>query len=254
MKTLRLTVGGVARHGRLDGEAVALLDGDPIAGAARDTGERVPLDGADLLPPCTPSKIVGVGLNYRAHAVETGKPIPDEPLLFMKPPSALLAHGRPIARPRGYARVDYEGELAVVIGRRARRISDGEALAHLYGLTILNDVTVRELQKKDGQFTRAKGFDTFCPLGPWIATGLDPRDLRIQTRLGGVTRQDSRTSDMVFAVPRIVSFVSHVMTLEPGDVITTGTPSGHGNLTPGDTVEIEIEGIGTLRNPVEESR
>jgi 2-keto-4-pentenoate hydratase/2-oxohepta-3-ene-1,7-dioic acid hydratase in catechol pathway len=197
-----------------------------------------------------PSKIVCIGTNYRAHAVEMGKPLPDEPLLFMKPPSALIGPGEAIVRPPGYQRVDHEGELAVVIGRRARRVERGRALEHVAGFTCLNDVTVRDLQKKDVQFTRAKGFDTFCPVGPRVVPGLDPSALRIETRVNGQVRQSSTTADLIFDVPTLIAFVSGVMTLEEGDLLSTGTPSGVGNLEPGDRVEIEIEGIGVLENPV----
>jgi 2-keto-4-pentenoate hydratase/2-oxohepta-3-ene-1,7-dioic acid hydratase in catechol pathway len=212
-----------------------------LCAAGADTGELV-----DLVP----SKIVGIGQNYRAHAAEMGKGLPEEPLMFLKPRTALLRAGEPIERPAGYDRVDFEGELGVVIGRRARRVVRARALDVVLGFTCVNDVTVRDLQKKDGQWTRAKGFDTFCPLGPRIVSGLDPSDLRITTRVNGVTRQDSSTSDMIFDVPTLIEFVSAHMTLEPGDVITTGTPSGVGNLAPGDVVEIEIAGIGILRSPV----
>jgi len=197
-----------------------------------------------------PSKIVGVGLNYRAHAAEMGKPLPEEPLLFLKPPSALIGPGTAIVRPPGYARVDFEGELCVVIGKRASRVSREQALDHVRGYTVMNDVTVRDLQKKDIQYTRAKGFDSFAPCGPRVAEGLDPSRLAIVTRLNGETRQKSTTADLIFDVPFLVAFISRVMTLEEGDLITTGTPPGVGNLTPGDTVEIEIEGIGVLGNPV----
>jgi 2-keto-4-pentenoate hydratase/2-oxohepta-3-ene-1,7-dioic acid hydratase in catechol pathway len=206
--------------------------------------------GAESQIDLVPSKIIGIGTNYRAHALEMKKPIPDEPLLFLKPLSAVIADGDAIARPPGYARVDYEGELGVVIGQRARRVSREAALEVVMGFTCVNDVTVRDLQAKDVQFTRAKSFDTFCPIGPRIVAGLDPRNLRIVTRLNGEVRQDSTTADLIFDVPALIAFVSSVMTLEPGDVISTGTPSGVGNLTPGDTVEVEIEGIGTLRNTV----
>jgi len=206
--------------------------------------------GRPAAPTIAPTKIVGVGLNYRAHAAEMGKPLPEEPLLFLKPPSAMIGPGTPIVRPAGYARVDYEGELCIVIGKRASRVTRERALDHVRGYTILNDVTVRDLQKKDVQYTRAKGFDTFCPVGPRVAEGLDPSRLAIATRLNGQTKQSSTTGDMIFDVPYIVAFVSRVMTLEEGDLITTGTPPGVGNLTPGDTVEIEIEGIGVLANPV----
>ena len=217
---------------------------------------RVPLvsaehgAGAPQVIDLHPTKIVCIGANYRAHVAEMGKQVPDEPVLFMKPPSALLPPGEPIVRPRGYQRVDFEGELALVIGRRARRVSAARALDHVLGLTAVNDVTVRDLQNKDGQWTRAKGFDSFCPLGPRIVGGLDPADLRITTRVNGETRQDSRTSDLIFPVRFLIEFISRHMTLEPGDVISTGTPSGVGNLAPGDRVAIEIEGIGVLENPV----
>jgi 2-keto-4-pentenoate hydratase/2-oxohepta-3-ene-1,7-dioic acid hydratase in catechol pathway len=204
------------------------------------------LDSIDLVP----SKIIGIGQNYRAHAAEMGKPIPEEPLMFLKAPSALIAEGTAIERPGGYDRVDFEGELGVVIGTRAQRVSREAALEHVLGFTCVNDVTVRDLQKKDVQFTRAKGFDTFCPIGPRIVAGLDPTNLRIQTRVNGVVKQDSSTSDMIFDVVTLIAFCSEHMTLEVGDVISTGTPAGVGNLAPGDVVEIEIEGIGVLKNPV----
>lgn len=197
-----------------------------------------------------PGKIIGIGQNYRAHAAEMGKGIPEEPLMFLKPPSAIGFDGAPIERPSGYERVDYEGELGVVIGKRAQRVSRANALDFVRGFTCVNDVTVRDLQKKDGQWTRAKGFDTFCPIGPRVVPGLDPTNLRITTRVNGVVKQDSSTSDMIFDVATLIEFVSRHMTLEPGDLITTGTPSGVGNLNVGDVVEVEIAGIGVLRNPV----
>ena len=193
-----------------------------------------------------PTKILGIGVNYHAHATEMGKQPPDEPLVFLKPPSAMMADGGAIVRPRGYERVDYEGELAVVMGRRGRRIAVEDALDYVLGYTCLLDITVRDLQKRDGQWARAKGFDTFCPLGPRIVAGLDPSDLHLTTRVNGTVRQDSSTSDLIFSVPMIISFISKAMTLEPGDVITTGTPSGVGNLEIDDEVEVEIQGIGTL--------
>ena len=197
-----------------------------------------------------PSKVIGIGTNYRAHAVEMGKGIPSEPLMFLKPPSAIIASEAPIARPGGYTRVDYEGELGVVIGKRAANVSRDHALEYVEGFTCVNDVTVRDLQVKDGQWTRAKGFDTFCPVGPRVVAGLDPSNLRITTRVNGAIKQDSTTSDLIFDVPTLIAFCSAHMTLEPGDLITTGTPAGVGNLTVGDVVEVEIEGIGVLRNPV----
>jgi 2-keto-4-pentenoate hydratase/2-oxohepta-3-ene-1,7-dioic acid hydratase in catechol pathway len=197
-----------------------------------------------------PSKIVAIGQNYRAHALEMGKGIPAEPLIFLKAPSALLGDGEAIERPPSYARVDYEGELGVVIGARARRVSKEAALDHVLGYTCVNDVTVRELQQRDGQWARAKSFDTFCPVGPRIVGGLDPRDLRITTRVNGAVRQDSSTSDLIFDVATLIAFVSEHMTLEPGDLLSTGTPAGVGNLDVGDQVEVEIAGVGVLRNPV----
>ena len=197
-----------------------------------------------------PSKIIGIGQNYRAHAAEMGKGLPEEPLMFLKPRSALIADGAAIERPAGFERVDHEAELGVVIGKRAARVSKEDALSIVLGYTCVNDVTVRDLQKKDGQWARAKGFDTFCPVGPRIVPGLDPRNLRITTRVNGKVRQDSSTSDLIFDVATLISFCSQYMTLEAGDVISTGTPAGVGNLSPGDVCEIEIEGIGVLTNPV----
>jgi 2-keto-4-pentenoate hydratase/2-oxohepta-3-ene-1,7-dioic acid hydratase in catechol pathway len=248
---VRVIVDGALRPGRLGPDAIALYDGDPISGG-RPNGRTLALAGAVLGVPCAPTKILGVGLNYRAHAAEMNKALPDEPLLFLKPPSALLPTLQPIVRPRGYQRTDYEGELAVVIGRSTRCVRPANALEHLFGYTILNDVTVRDLQVKDVQFTRAKGFDSFCPVGPCIATGLDPSALNLQTRVNGAVRQKSSTSDLIFSVAELVAFASRVMTLEPGDLITTGTPPGVGPLNPGDLVEVEIEGIGTLQNRVVE--
>ncbi len=197
-----------------------------------------------------PSKIIGIGVNYHAHAVEMGKGLPGAPLMFLKPRSALLSTGEAIERPGGYERVDFEGELGVVIGTRAQRVPRERALEYVMGFTCVNDVSCRDLQKTDGQWTRAKGFDTFCPIGPRIVAGLDPSHLKITTRVNGAIRQDSSTADLIFDVPAIIAFVTQHMTLEVGDVITTGTPSGVGNLAPGDRVEIEIEGIGVLANPV----
>lgn len=200
----------------------------------------------------SPSKIVCVGVNYRAHAEEMGKAVPDEPVLFMKPPSAMIPSGATIVKPRGYQRVDFEGELAIVIRRRARRVSKEHAIDYIFGYTLLNDVTVRDLQKKDVQFTRAKGFDTFCPTGPRViaAASNDWQSFTITTRVNGAIKQKSPVTDLVFDVPTLVSFISHVMTLEPGDVISTGTPPGVGPINDGDVVEIEIPEIGVLRNPV----
>ncbi len=253
---VRIPVKTDLRFGRLEGDKVLLLDRAPWLGGA-PTGETVAAGAGHALAPVEPSKIVAVGSNYRAHAAEMGKEIPAEPVIFLKPPSAVVGPGAAIVRPEGYERTDFEGELAVVMGRRARRVTAKDALTYVFGYTILNDVTVRDLQKRDGQFTRAKGFDTFCPIGPVVVggdgkdgTSIDPGNLTLRTRVNGALKQESSTSDLIFDVPTLISFISGVMTLEPGDVIATGTPSGVGPIAPGDRVEIEIDVIGVLANPV----
>ena len=212
------------------------------------TEEVLSFSDVKFLSPTRPSKIVAVGLNYKAHAEEMGKPLPEEPLLFMKPSTAVIANKMRIFLPEMSERVDYEGELAVVIGRKCRKVTPEEAPDYILGYSCFNDVTARDLQQKDGQYTRAKSFDTFAPYGPWISTSVDPLDLRITTRVNGEVRQEGRTSDMIFSPFELVSFISQIMTLLPGDVIVTGTPPGVGPLNDGDRVEIEIEGIGTLIN------
>lgn len=219
----------------------------PLEGGGHGT---IPVSEAKLLPPVVPGKIVAVGLNYREHAHEMGKPIPDEPLLFIKATSALLGPGEEILIPSMSKKVEHEGEFVLVVGRRASRVSVSQARRYLYGLTAANDVTARDLQKKDVQYTRAKSFDSFCPLGPYILVGASPDDREITTAVNGERRQHARASDMIFDADSLLSFISHVMTLDPGDVILTGTPSGVGPLNPGDSVEVTIEGIGTLGNPV----
>lgn len=199
-----------------------------------------------LLCPVTPSKIVCIGRNYAAHAKEMGAQVPAEPLLFLKPPSALLAPGGKVICPPDSAKVEHEAELAVVIGKRATSVAKEDALSYVFGYACACDVTARDLQRKDVQFTRGKGFDTFCPIGPFIETALDPSKARIQCRVNGETRQDGNTASMIFDVPTLVAFVSRAMTLEPGDVILTGTPEGVGPLVAGDTLEVEIDGIGVL--------
>jgi 2-keto-4-pentenoate hydratase/2-oxohepta-3-ene-1,7-dioic acid hydratase in catechol pathway len=234
----------------VDGTPTVVVVEDGVAYEAHDDwfgGEAF-----TVLPPVErPSKIVAVGLNYAAHVTENdpSRKIPDEPVLFLKPPSALLGHGGTILLPPGN-RIDYEAELCLVIGRRAQRVPESSALDYVLGYTCGNDVSHRDLQYKDGQWVRGKGFDTFCPLGPWIETELDPSDLAIVSRLNGEPRQNSRTSQMLFPPAFLVSFISQVMTLEPGDVIMTGTPYGVGPMVPGDVIEVEIEGIGVLRNLV----
>lgn len=222
-------------------------------GAARREPRRAeahPRGSYTLLAPCEPTKVVAVGLNYRDHAEELGMELPREPLIFLKPPSAVIGPGAPIVLPPESERVDYEAELAVVIGRRARRVTAAEAPRAIFGYTCANDVTARDLQACDGQWTRAKGFDTFCPLGPWIVTDADVSDREIRLEVDGVERQRSRTSNLVFSPAELVAFASSVMTLEPGDVILTGTPSGIGKLFPNQVVCVTIESIGSLSNPV----
>jgi 2-keto-4-pentenoate hydratase/2-oxohepta-3-ene-1,7-dioic acid hydratase in catechol pathway len=199
-----------------------------------------------------PSKIVAMGLNYRHHAEEVHLPLPEVPLIFLKPPTSVIGPEENIIYPPSTTRVDYECELAIIIKKRAWQVSREEALEYVLGYTCLNDVSARDHQKQDGQWTRAKGFDTFSPIGPWIETGLDPGKVTVGTYLNGELKQHSRTSDMIFDVPEQISFISHVMTLLPGDVIATGTPSGIGPMKPGDIVEIKISSIGTLRNYVVE--
>ncbi len=206
------------------------------------------ISSVKFLPPTRVTKIVAVGLNYRAHAEEMGKPIPSEPLIFLKPSTAVISNKMKIMLPKVSDRVDYEGELAVVIGRRCRKVSPEEAKDFILGYSCFNDVTARDIQKKEVQYTRAKSFDTFAPYGPWISVSTDPSDLKIETRVNGEVRQKGRTSDMIFSPFELVSFVSKVMTLLPGDVISTGTPPGVGPLKSGDRVEVEIETIGTLIN------
>jgi len=249
MKLLRFTADGRARYGAVEQRQIRELVGDPFGGL-RLGPQSFQLEDVALLPPCEPSKIVAVGVNYRAHAQEMGHRLPEEPLLFLKPPSSIVGPGAAIHYPDGVARLDYEAELAVVIRRKASGITPAQAPDVILGYTCLNDVTARDLQQKDKQWTRAKSFDTFAPIGPWIATDLDPSNLKIEGILNGETKQSSTTSDLIFPVPFLVSFISSIMTLLPGDVITTGTPSGVGPMQRGDTIDVVIEGIGRLSNVV----
>ncbi|HEX5505094.1 MAG TPA: fumarylacetoacetate hydrolase family protein [Thermomicrobiales bacterium] len=251
MHIVRYRDGDAARLGVVDGDAVRAAGGELFGTLI--PGERVgALADAALLPPVAPSKIVAVGLNYADHVAESGTPrdLPAAPVLFMKPPSSLLGHGGTILLPAGAEPVHYEAELAVVIGRRARHVRREEAYDYVLGLTCGNDVSARNYQQQDGQLGRAKGFDTFTPLGPWIATDLRADDLAIQSRLNGEVEQSSNTRHLLFDVPNLIEFIAGVMTLLPGDVIMTGTPAGVGPLRPGDRIEVEIEGIGTLANGV----
>lgn len=213
-------------------------------------GREYGMDKVTVLPPCKPTKIVCVGLNYKDHAAEMKDRIPDEPVLFLKPPSSVIGHGGHIVYPPQSRQVDYEAELGVVIGKRARHVKAEHAKDYIQGYTCFNDVTARDLQKKDVQWTRAKSFDTFSPVGPFIVTDIDPTNLAVQSRLNGEVKQSSNTSNMMFDVYRLVEFISGVMTLEHGDVIATGTPSGIGPMKKGDVIEIEIEKVGTLSNKI----
>ncbi|MBP2070931.1 fumarylacetoacetate hydrolase family protein [Thermoanaerobacterium butyriciformans] len=233
-----------------EGKDYGIIESDSILMINDGRIKSVDLKEAKLLPPCEMTKAVCVGLNYGDHIEEMGDKRPDEPTLFIKPATAAIGYDDYIVIPKMSERVDYEGELAVVMKKTAKDVSEDEALDYVLGYTIANDVTARDLQSKDGQWTRAKSFDTFLPIGPWIETDLDPSNLEIKTYVNGILKQHSNTKHLIFSVPKLVSFISHVMTLNPGDVILTGTPSGVGPIKSGDVVTIEIEGIGKLTNKV----
>jgi 2-keto-4-pentenoate hydratase/2-oxohepta-3-ene-1,7-dioic acid hydratase in catechol pathway len=255
VRIARFTTGDDPRFGIVEGESgqpqtLAVIAGDPLYTPIQFTGERVPLDDARLLAPVIPrSKVIGVGRNYAAHAAELGNEVPKEPLVFLKPNTSVIGPGDPIQLPAQSQDVHYEGELAVVIGRVCRDVPLDRVEEVILGYTVANDVTARDLQKRDGQWWRAKGFDTFCPLGPYLVTGLDAADLQIDTRLDGVSVQSGRTSQMIFSIPTLIQHISAAMTLLPGDVILTGTPEGVGPFREGQRVDVEIEGIGVLSNP-----
>ena len=251
MRLVRFRFGDRIATGAIDEgtDDIRVLQGtffeDPVP-----TGEEVPLADVRLLAPVLPSKLVCVGKNYAAHAAEFGMEVPEEPLLFLKPSTSVIGPGDPIRLLPISERVDYEGELAVVIGRLARDVRAEDAFQVILGYTCANDVTLRDLQHANDQWTRAKGFDGSCPLGPWIETALDPNDVRVETRLNGEIRQAGQTSEMVFGVATLVEYITTFMTLLPGDVLLTGTPEGVGRLAAGDVVEVEVDGVGTLRNTV----
>jgi len=241
------------RFGIIDGDDIRPLQpAETFANFPNlNTDEPIPLATVQILAPVAPSKIICVGRNYQDHAAELGNPMPPEPLLFLKPPSAIIGNGDTIVLPPESSKVEHEGELGVVIARTARHIGDTEdALSYVLGYTCVNDVTARDLQRKDVQFTRAKSFDTFCPVGPFIETDIDPADLQVTTRVNGELRQEGRTSSMAFSVAYLIQYISRIMTLNPGDLISTGTPSGVSALHDGDTVEVEVEDVGTLSNRV----
>lgn len=246
----RFHAGDAMGYGVVEQHEVCEITPDPFS-AWEKTGRAWALGEVKLLAPVQPGKIVAVGLNYRDHIAEFGRTtVPEEPVLFMKPPSAVIGPNDAIRLPPGAGRVDYEAELALVIKSTVRAVPESEALSHVLGATALNDVSARELQKKDKQWIRAKGFDTFCPIGPWIAEGLPYDNLRVETYQNGKPVQQGHTRDMIFPAAKLVSFISSVMTLYPGDVIATGTPMGVGPIQPGDVIEVFVEGVGKLRNEV----
>ncbi len=247
MRFVRFEKDGGSAWGLVEGDTIAPLAAPPwVPGGPRRTGASVDRRSAALLPPAAPTKILCIGRNYRAHAAELGNEVPKEPLVFFKPPSSVIAHGGTIRLPKESARVDYEGELALVIGRRARRVPADAWRDVVFGVTCALDVTARDLQKTDGQWWRAKGFDTFCPLGPALETDVDPTNLALETFVDGALRQSGKTSDFIFDVGTLVAWITAAMTLEPGDVILTGTPEGVGPLAAGQSVEVRISGVGTL--------
>jgi 2-keto-4-pentenoate hydratase/2-oxohepta-3-ene-1,7-dioic acid hydratase in catechol pathway len=242
------------KYGAVDENTVHGLRSSPFtnlkgrSSSFKPDGSVYKLHEVRLLAPCSPSKIVCLGLNYHSHAEETRLPVPSLPLIFLKPPTAVIGPDDKIVLPRDSKRVDYEGELGVVIGKKAKDVLEEKAKEYILGYTCFNDVSERFAQREDGQWTRAKGYDTFAPIGPWVETDIDPDDLKLETYLNGDLRQSARTSDLIFGIPKLVKFISEVMTLLPGDVIATGTPSGIGPMNAGDVVEVKIEKIGTLRN------
>lgn len=255
MKIARFSAGDDPRYGILDsgpdGDEIVVLVGDPMFQGFETTGERVPLSGVKLLAPVIPrSKVVAVGKNYAEHAEEMGGDVPDHPIIFLKPNTSVIGTSDAIVLPPDSDQVDHEAELAIVIGSVAKNVRAEDFADVVFGYTVANDVTARDLQKLDGQWARAKGYDTFCPLGPVIETEFDFTDARVEARVDGVVKQLGTTRDMIFGIPEIVAFVSRVFTLLPGDVILTGTPAGVGPIVAGQTVDITIAGIGTLSNPV----
>ncbi len=248
MRIVRIRADGKTKYGVVNGDRIIGYSGSPFT-AFKPDGTKYSLEDVKLLPPCTPTKIVCLGLNYHAHIAEFKGTEPQNPIIFLKPLTAIIGPGDNIVRPND-GRIDYEGELGVVIGRKAKNISRKDALKYVLGYTCFNDVTDRIAQKSDGQWTRAKSFDTFAPFGPWIETELDAGDLLLETWLNGELKQAQRTSELIFDIPTVLSFISEIMTLLPGDIIATGTPSGVGPMKTGDKVEIKIEKLGTLVNYV----
>jgi 2-keto-4-pentenoate hydratase/2-oxohepta-3-ene-1,7-dioic acid hydratase in catechol pathway len=253
MKLIRCKINGSTSYGILTGETVELLRGSPFE-VIEKSGQHISIHDVRLLAPCQPSKIVAIGINYAPHAKELDFQIPPVPLIFLKPSSAVIGPEEAIILPSMSQQVDYEGELAVVIGRKTKNITEENALDAVFGYSCINDVTARDLQKKDVQFTRSKSFDTFAPIGPCIETELNPRSVEVKSYVNGDLRQNGNTADMIRSVPELISFISQIMTLYPGDVIATGTPAGVGPLKTGDEVSVAVQEIGTLINTVHSER
>ena len=250
MKVARFSNGAEPRFGIVDGPELVVLKGHPLVAGYQTTGERIPLKEVKLLAPTIPSKIVCIGKNFADHAAEIGEAVTAEPLIFFKPSSAIVGHGDAIVIPAQSKQVELEAELCLVIGKLAKNVSEEKALEYLWGVTIANDVTARDLQFGDGQWARSKAFDTFCPLGPWVETEFVPDGQVIESRINGEVRQNVSSSEMVHKIPAIISYVSKNMSLLPGDIILTGSPAGISVINAGDLIECEIEGIGILSNPV----
>jgi 2-keto-4-pentenoate hydratase/2-oxohepta-3-ene-1,7-dioic acid hydratase in catechol pathway len=250
VKVARFSNGAEPRYGIVDGPELVVLKGHPLVAGYQTTGERIPLKEVKLLAPTIPSKIVCIGKNFADHAAEIGEEVTAEPLIFFKPSSAIVGHGDAIVIPPQSKQVELEAELCLVIGKLAKNVSEEKALEYLWGVTIANDVTARDLQFGDGQWARSKAFDTFCPLGPWVETEFVPDSQVIESRINGEVRQNVAISEMVHKIPFIISYVSKNMTLLPGDIILTGSPAGISVINTGDMIECEIEGIGILSNPV----
>ena len=250
MKVARFSNGADPRYGIVDGPELVVLKGHPLVAGYQTTGERIPLKEVKLLAPTIPSKIVCIGKNFADHAAEIGEEVTAEPLIFFKPSSAIVGHGDAIVIPPQSKQVELEAELCLVIGKLAKNVSEEKALEYLWGVTIANDVTARDLQFGDGQWARSKGFDSFCPLGPWVETEFSPDGQVIESRINGEVRQNVAITEMVHNIPSIISYVSKNMSLLPGDIILTGSPAGISVINSGDMIECEIEGIGILSNPV----
>jgi 2-keto-4-pentenoate hydratase/2-oxohepta-3-ene-1,7-dioic acid hydratase in catechol pathway len=250
VKVARFSNGAEPRYGIVDGPELVVLKGHPLVAGYQTTGERIPLKEVKLLAPTIPSKIVCIGKNFADHAAEIGEEVTAEPLIFFKPSSAIVGHGDAIVIPPQSKQVELEAELCLVIGKLAKNVSEEKALEYLWGVTIANDVTARDLQFGDGQWARSKGFDSFCPLGPWVETEFSPDGQVIESRINGEVRQNVAITEMVHNIPSIISYVSKNMSLLPGDIILTGSPAGISVINSGDMIECEIEGIGILSNPV----